>query len=666
MDAAKRLAFLREEIERHNYLYYVLDQPEISDTDYDRLFRELLDLEALHPDLATLDSPSQRVGVLPVGAFETHSHLVPMLSLDNAFSEAELASFDQRVSKLLGREPEYLAELKFDGLSLSLTYEDGQLIRATTRGDGATGEVVTTNARTVGGIPLRLREQVTGVLEVRGEILLFKEQFDALNEERLTRGESPYVNPRNAAAGSMRQLDSRITARRKLRFFAYALGFGQDLSETQGETLDRLRDLGFAVHPHHKVTVGVSDLIQFIKECEGQRNSFPFGIDGVVIKVNPLQDQREVGMTSRGPRWAIAYKFAAEQALTVLESVTWQVGRTGLVTPVAELSPVFVGGATVSRATLHNYQEAVRKGVLIGDTVIIQRAGDVIPEVLGPVIEKRTGAEAEIIRPTECPACKTPLIETESGVGIRCPNSHCQAQITEKLIHFASRGAMDIEGLGAKQIEKFLDLKFLTDAASIYLLKERASEIAEMDSYGDASVSKLMTGIENSKNRSLDRLIFALGIPQVGSRTAKDLAREFRSLNALRTCTFTQLAEIQDIGEKTAREIESWFSTPENQALLDSLLANGVSPQESEGPTSDLLSGKTFVFTGKLDKITREEAEAIVIGLGGKASGSVSKSTSVVVAGPGAGSKLVKAEQLGITVISEDEFLEMVKSDSPT
>jgi len=658
MHPAERAAWLRQELERHNYLYYVLERPEIDDTQYDRMFRELVDLESAHPDLRTPDSPTQRVGSAPVAEFGAHRHAVPMLSLDNVFDESELRAFDERARKELHVDRvSYHAELKFDGLSLSLTYRDGLLETATTRGDGVTGEVVTPNAKTLRGVPLRLNEAIDGVLEVRGEVLLFKEAFDAMNAERAARGEQVYVNPRNAASGSMRQLDSRITARRKLNFFAYALGAGPSLSETQSGTLSRLRNLGFAVNNESITAHGLDELLAFIVHAQSIRNELPFGIDGVVIKVNDLAQQATLGFTNRGPRWAVAYKFPAEQAMTVLQGILWQVGRTGVVTPVADLAPVFVGGVTVTRATLHNMEDLNRKDVRVGDTVIVQRAGDVIPEVVGPVIEKRVGTPPVPTEPALCPECETALIRKPGEVALRCPNRHCPAQIAAALRHFCSRGAMDIEGLGAKLIDRFLELGWLQDIPGIFRLNERAEEIAALDRFGEQSTANLLSAIELSKTRPLDRLVFGLGIRFVGDRTAKDLAREFRTLDGLRQCTYEELVGIPDIGERTAREIEAWFEDPENQAIIDRLLEYGVAPVEAEAPMGDLFAGETWVFTGKLEQFSREDAEALVMRYGGKAAGSVSKNTTAVVAGPGAGSKLVKAQQLGVPVLDEAEFL---------
>jgi DNA ligase (NAD+) len=669
MDPAARAQELRELIEHHNYRYYVLDAPEIGDAEYDSLFRELQALESAHPQLITPDTPTLRVGALPVEGFTPHRHLVPMLSLDNAFGEEELRAFDERVRRGLGAEGpvEYFVELKFDGASLSLTYVDGLLEVAATRGDGATGENVLTNARTMRGIPLRLREDQPGRIEVRGEVVMLREVFDELNRARSERGEQVFANPRNAAAGGLRQLDSRLTAARKLNFYAYGVGFverGQTVGETQSRIMARLKELGFAVHPETRVVCGFDELWAYVGEAQGRRAALPFNIDGVVVKVNRLDLQDDLGFTARGPRWAVAYKFPAEQAFTRLNSIFYQVGRTGSVTPVADLEPVYVGGATVTRATLHNVEDMHRKDVREGDVVIIQRAGDVIPEVVGPVLERREGDPAIPAPPVRCPECDAELVKTEGEVAIRCPNRACPAQIAAKIRHFVSRKAMDIEGLGEKLIDRLLELGFLSDLPSIYRLQDRAEELVELDRIGWPLVNKLLGNIEESKTRPLERFLFALGIRFVGERGAQELARQLRTLEAIRHADYDTLVAIPDVGPRTASEIQEWFEEPENQRLIDDLLALGVTPTEAEAPTGDLFAGQTAVFTGKLERFSREDAEALVMKLGGKAAGSVSKNTSFVVAGPGAGSKLAKAEALGVRVMTEEEFLEMLPEGS--
>ena len=684
MDPAKRAAELRREIEHANHLYYVLDSPEISDTQWDKLFRELQDLETKHPDLRTPDSPTNRIGAPPLSKFEQHRHLVPMLSLDNSFSEEELRAFDERNKKTLATDNdiEYHTELKFDGASISLTYIDGLLETATTRGDGTVGENVTPNAKTVRGIPLRLLKPLHGLIEVRGEVLMFKESFKEVNEKRAARGEQVLANPRNAASGGLRQLDSKLTAERKLNFFAYGLGavrlerrghetadeghegsIVEGLPDSQSGLLKYLKELGFAVRADDAAVKGIDKVIAYIDDAKAKRASLPFLIDGTVIKVNKLAEQEELGFSTRGPRWAIAFKYPAEQAFTNLKDILLQVGRVGTITPVADLEPVQVGGVTVTRATLHNWDDIRRKDVRVGDTVIIQRAGDVIPEVVGPVLDKRKGEPPVPEEPTHCPECHTKLVRVPGEVAIKCPNCECPAQIAAKMGHWASRGAMDIEKLGWKTIESFLDLGLLTDIPSIYRLRLRRAELLELDRWGEQSVDNLLQGIEDSKHRSLDRFLFGLGIRFVGDRGAQDMARAFKSLQAFASATYEQLEAIADVGPRTASEISLWLEDENNQKLISDLLSLGVKPEEPEQPVSDVFAGKTFVFTGKLEKFTREDAERMVDRLGGKAAGSVSKNTNYVVAGPGAGSKLAKAEQLGVDVLDEDGFLKMVPKE---
>lgn len=660
MSPAERAAELRRVIEHHNLRYYVLDSPEISDSEYDRLFRELQEIERLHPDLATPDSPTRRVGAPPISHFEEHRHQAPMLSLDNAFGQEELRAFHDRVTKALGEEPDYIVELKFDGASISLTYEEGLLRVAATRGNGAVGEAITENARTVRGIPLRMAEPVPGVIEVRGEVVMLKSVFEELNRVRAERGEQVFANPRNAAAGGLRQLDSRLTAARKLNFFGYGIGtsdLGEPLAATQSETLNRLRTLGFAVSPESRVVHGFDELWKAVQELERRRPTLPFGIDGAVVKIDRLDFQARMGFTSRGPRGAIAYKFAAEQAFTTLRAILAQVGRTGAVTPVADLAPVVVGGVTVSRATLHNYEDLRRKDVREGDTVVVQRAGDVIPEVAGPVLERRAGDPPRPEEPTRCPECGTALIRKEGEVALKCPNRHCPAQVAAKIRHYVSRGAMDIEGIGEKLIDRFLELGYLSDVAGIYRLHERRDELVALDRLGEQSVDNLLASIEASKERPLDRFLFGLGIRFVGDRGAHDLAIQFGSLDAVRGADYDRLLRTPDIGPRTAGEIAEWFEEETNRALVDELLSLGVQPLPPQKATGNDLAGQTIVFTGALERLTREAAEALVMKLGGKAASSVSKKTTCVVAGPGAGSKLAKAEELGVPVLTEEEFI---------
>jgi DNA ligase (NAD+) len=666
MDLAQRAADLRREIEHHAYRYYVLDSPEIGDSDYDRLFRELQHIEEAHPELKTVDTPTARVGGPPLKSFPQHKHRVPMLSLDNAFGEDELRAFDKRVREGLEATEDvaYQCEVKFDGASISFTYVDGVLETAATRGDGETGEEVTPNARTIRGVPFRLRDEVQGLVEVRGEVVMLRSVFEELNIARAAAGEQVFANPRNAAAGGLRQLDSRLTAARKLNFMPYGLGAidlrSGALASTQSGIMERLHELGFPVFKDSGRRLGIEAVIDFVESIHAHRADLPFGIDGAVIKVDDLADQARLGSTARGPRWAIAYKFPAEQAFTRLNRIFVSVGRTGSLNPVADLEPVYVGGVTVSRATLHNYDEVRRKDVREGDIVVVQRAGDVIPEVVGPVLEKREGDPPLPEPPTHCPVCGTAAIRKEGEVVLKCPNKACPAQANGKLQHFVGRRMMDIDGLGEKLIVRLSELDLLTDAASIYNLKNHRDTLIELDRLGEQSVDNLLAAIEVSKKPPLARFLHALGIPELGEKGSQDLARELRTLAAARSADYDSLLALPNIGPRTASEIQEFFEEPENIRVVDDLLAAGVEPEEGAEPESDLFAGLTFVFTGKLEAFTREDAEKVVSDFGGKAAGSVSKLTTHVVAGPGAGSKLAKAESLGVPVISEKEFLALL------
>lgn len=661
--ATARAAELRQFIETHNYLYYVLDQPEISDTEWDRAFNELVKIETEFPELRTDDSPTLRVGAPPSEKFAPHRHFVPMLSLDNAFSHDDLTAWDTRNSKLIGNSTlSYHGELKFDGLSLSLTYTDGLLVSAATRGDGQTGENITQNARTIKAIPLRLREPVEGTLEVRGEVVMTHEEFARVNAQRRAAGEPEFANPRNCAAGSMRQLDSRITASRNLTFYAYSFGANPSLTiQSQSDLAKTLRELGFQVSTECKQLANIADCVAFASHWETNRRSLKFDIDGLVFKVNETQAQAKLGNTSHGPRWAIAYKFTAERATTVMHDITWQVGRTGVVTPTAELTPVAVGGVTISRATLHNYQDLLRKDVRIGDSVIVERAGDVIPAVVEPVLDSKHTSREIPQAPTHCPVCRTELKQTPGEVALRCPNKTCPAQIAERIVHFVSRNAMDIEGFGEKLVLRLLEEGFVEDVADLYGLHNRASELIALDRMGEQSVANLLDAIETSKTRPLNRLVFALGIRHVGESGAFALAAHFGDFERLTAATFEELLQVPDVGPNTAGEIIEFFQDEENRNMISRLLSNGVAPQPIERTTTDSeFSGKTIVFTGKLEQLTRERAEEIVRKLGATAAGSVSKKTDLVVAGPGAGSKLEAASKHGIKVISEEEFLKLL------
>ncbi|MBL8049463.1 MAG: NAD-dependent DNA ligase LigA [Chthonomonas sp.] len=645
-----RLEWLRHEVARHNRLYHENDAPEISDSEFDALFRELKALEAAHPEVA----PTTAVGGAVKRGLPEHRHRAPMLSLDNAFSPEELSTWDERNRRSLGvDEVQYSAELKYDGMSLSLIYEGGQLVTAATRGDGATGELVTENAKTVAGIPHTI--PLAGSLEVRGEVLMSKATFTRLNAARAESGQQLFVNPRNAAAGAMRQLDPRLVAERHLEFFAYGQGDGEPIAPTQTESLARLAEFGFA-RPEIGTCVGsLETVLAFVERVQGERANLPFGIDGVVVKVNSREQQARLGGTARGPRWAMAYKFPAEQAFTLLREIGLQVGRTGVVTPVAELEPVFVGGVMVSRATLHNFDDLKLRNVRAGDKVIVQRAGDVIPEVVGAVLSERDPAAPEPQPPTNCPECGTEL--TQTGVFLRCPNAGCPAQTTGALIHFASRGALDIEGLGEKLVVRLVNEELLGDLASVFELATHRERLQNMDGLGALSVGKVLDNIEARRTPPLPKFLYGLGIRQVGERTSLDLARAFGTLDGLTLATEQELLAVPDIGPITAREIAQWFSSDDNKVLLARFQSLGVSPLAEAKPEGGQFTGMTFVFTGSLERMTRDEAEAMVIARGGKAAGSVSAKTSVVVAGPGAGSKLAKAEQLGLRIQTEEEFL---------
>lgn len=662
MDPAQRAAELRQEIERHNRLYYELDEPQISDSDYDALFQELVKLEEAHPELRDPNSPTQRVGAGPAEKFEPHPHRIPMLSLENAFGEEELRAWDARIKRYLDSESEieFIVEHKFDGLSLSLTYRDGVLEMGATRGDGTTGEGITQNVKTIRDIPLALEGEWSGEFEIRGEAYMPHAIFEGLNKQRAEEGEQVFANPRNAAAGGLRQLDPNLARKRRLSFSPYGFGYAEfAVAETQSGVIEVIEAAGFSAREDVQVVTGIDAVVKAVQAIEQARPTLGYGIDGAVVKVNNLALQERLGSTARGPRWAVAVKFAAEQAFTVLEDVLHQVGRTGAVTPVAALEPVKVGGVTVSRATLHNHQEIARKGVMIGDTVIVQRAGDVIPEVVGPVLDKRPKDAREPAKPTHCPECETELVQPEGEAVQRCPNRRgCPAQITTQMQHFVSRVAMDIDGLGDVLVERLMEEGLLSDIPSIYRLPEKREELIALERVGEQSADNLIAAIEDAKVRPLDRLIFGIGIRHVGATTARTLARAFGSLESLAEANEEQLQAVDDIGPTTAVEIAEWFAEEENRDMLSALRALGVEGEAPEQAADTTFEGLTVVFTGKLEQMTREEAEEEVVKRGGKASRSVSAKTSLLVAGPGAGSKLRKAEELGLDVITEDEFVQ--------
>ncbi|MFA6971228.1 MAG: NAD-dependent DNA ligase LigA [Gallionella sp.] len=666
---ASRIAQLCSEIEQHNYRYYVLDDPSIPDAEYDKLFRELQTLEAAHPELLTLDSPTQRVGGTPLKSFAEVSHRTPMLSLNNAFSLDEVRAFDARIREALGIDTvEYAVELKFDGLAINLSYRNGLFVQGATRGDGSAGEDVTENLRTVRAIPLRLRDasgrDLTADVEVRGEVLMFKRDFEQLNARQRANGEKEFVNPRNAAAGSLRQLDSRITATRRLSFYAYGLGIceGVDLPGRHDQQMAQLALWGVPVAGHRRVVQGVDGLLEFYREIGEQRAALPFAIDGVVYKVNDLSLQQQLGFVARAPRFAIAHKFPAEEAMTTLLDIDVQVGRTGALTPVARLAPVFVGGVTVTNATLHNEDEIRRKDVRIGDTVIVRRAGDVIPEVAGVVLARRPADAREFAMPVVCPVCGSHVSREADEAAVRCTGGlFCPAQRKQALLHFAGRRAMNIDGLGDKLVEQLVDANLVNTPADLYKLG--MSGIVSLARMGEKSALNLLDAIDNSRNTTLARFIFALGIRNVGEATAKDLAQHFGSLDNLMTADSERLQQVSDVGPVVAESMAEFFAEAHNLSVIEQLRAAGVhwDEHEPQPETPRPFTGKTFVLTGTLATLSRQQAQAALEALGAKVSGSVSKKTDYVVAGSESGSKLERALQLGVTVLNEDEFLLLIE-----
>ncbi|MFC7299404.1 NAD-dependent DNA ligase LigA [Herminiimonas aquatilis] len=664
-----RAAWLRDELNRHNYAYHVLDNPSIPDAEYDKLFRELQALEVAHPELLVFDSPTQRVGALAASAFPQVTHSVPMLSLGNGFDDADIVAFDKRVSDGLhsAEEVEYATELKFDGLAINLRYEDGILVQAATRGDGATGENVTANIRTVREIPLRLHTATPPtVLDVRGEVMMYKADLAKLNARQRELEAKEFANPRNAAAGSLRQLDSRITAQRTLRFFAYGVGLleGADMPTSHSALLDWYAELGIPVCAERAVVKGAQGLLEFYKKTAEKRAQLPYEIDGVVYKVNHLDQQQQLGFVSRAPRFAIAHKFPAEEALTTVQGIEVQVGRTGAITPVARLAPVLVGGVTVTNATLHNEDEVRRKDIQIGDTVIVRRAGDVIPEVVSYVPELRPAHAQPFVMPTNCPVCGSPIVRLEDEAIARCSGGwiKCSAQRKGGLLHFVSRRAMDVEGLGDQLVEQLVDKHIITTVADLYKLGFRA--LAELDRMADKSAQNVLAALEKSKTTTFARFIYALGIRHVGEATAKELARHFGNLDALLAASEEQLLEVSDIGPVVAKSIRAFLSDPLNIELLEQLQAAGVHwPEHVVENKPKPFAGKTFVLTGTLPTLSRDAAAEKIEAAGGKVAGSVSKKTSYVVAGAEAGSKLAKAEELGVTILDETAFLQLLDSD---
>jgi len=675
--AQKRIAELREQIEKANYDYYILDQPTLDDFAYDAILRELQDLEAKHPELVTPESPTQRVGVAPSNRFAAVEHAHPMLSLSNAFDEAEVRAFDQRVRKALGRDDVgYVCELKIDGLAINLTYVDGRFAQGATRGDGSVGEDVTANLRTIKSVPLTLRERVPGRVDIRGEVYLPRAAFEATNRERLEREEPPFANPRNAAAGAVRQLDPAATAKRNLAMWCYSSA-GLEV-ESQHALLARLRELGLRTNPNVRQATDIDEVLAFVGEWGTKRHDLDYGTDGIVVKVDRIADQDRLGFVSRNPRWAVAYKFPAEQATTTVEDIKVYVGRTGVLTPVAWLAPVLIGGTTVRRATLHNLDEVRRLDVRVGDRVIIQRAGDVIPEVVRvepPLVEKGKRAlkrGPEFAMPERCPVCETPVEHREGEVAFRCPNPACPAKTGQRIGHFVSRGGFDIEGVGWALVEQLQSRGLVTDPADLFTLTKE--QLLDLDRFAEKSASNIYDRIQHAKQRPLARIINALGMPQVGWSTSEDLAQWAASklpadanlaqvFALLRAASAEDLQAIPGIGAKVADAIRAYLSDDSETVLMDKLVKADVVPvlpaARAEAPAGPF-AGKTVVFTGTLERRSREDAEALVRDLGGKTSGSVSAKTDLLVAGPGAGTKLEKAKQLGVRVMDEEAFEAML------
>ena len=658
MSAAKRIQALRETIERHNRLYYVEDAPQITDAEYDALFAELQALESARPELRTADSPTQRVGGAPLPQFAEVRHRTPMLSIGNAFDEEEVRAFDKRVRQAVAADTiEYAAEPKFDGLAVSLVYRGGVFVQGATRGDGTTGEDVTSNLRTVGSIPLKIKATE---LEVRGEVLMYRRDFEALNERQRAAGQKEYVNPRNAAAGAIRQLDSRITASRRLRFFAYAL-VSESASGTHSDALERLGQLGFPVCKERDTVSGVEGLLEYYARIGATRSKLPYAIDGVVYKVNRLDWQERLGFVSRAPRFALAHKYPAEEQTTEVLGIEVQVGRTGTLTPVARLKPVFVGGVTVTNATLHNESELRRKDVRIGDTVVVRRAGDVIPEIVAVRMQSRPSAAQVFEFPSRCPVCGSAVVKNEEEAAHRCSGGlYCPAQRKQALLHFASRRAMNIEGLGERLVDQLVDKGLIHSPSDLYGLS--VAQLEDLERMGEKSAANLVAELQRSRSTTLERLIYALGIRNVGESTARDLARHFGDLEPLAQAGEEALLQVADVGPVVARSIRQFFDEPHNREAMKALVAAGVSWPKSEPAPRPPAPARSFVLTGTLSGMTRDAARAAIEAKGHKVVGSVSKKTDFVVAGEDAGSKLERARALGVQVLDEKQFTELLQN----
>lgn len=671
----KKVEGLRRALHRHNYRYYVLDDPEISDSEYDRMMQELIELETVYPELSSPDSPTLRVGAPPLDKFETVAHSLPMLSLDNGFSDTEIMEFNHRIKRNLDTDDEiiYTAEPKLDGVAVELVYENGRLVTASTRGDGINGELITSNVRTIRSVPMLLEyrkdKSTPSLLEVRGEVFISREGFRRLNDERLGKNLPPFANPRNAAAGSLRQLDSSITAQRPLEIFFHGVGIGTDLVlESHWDTLQALQGLGLRINPFIRPKITIKAVLDYYRELVEKRHQLPYDIDGMVIKVDSLPLQRLLGATSRSPRWAIAYKFKALQETTQVKNIEVQVGRTGALTPVAHLAPVNIGGAMVSRATLHNEDEIKRKDIKIGDTVLVQRAGDVIPEVVKVITSKRTGEEKNFKMPINCPVCNSSVIRAEGEAALRCINTDCPAQVKERIKHFASKSAFDIEGLGDKLVEQLVDKGLLASYADIFQLKE--DTLSNLERMGSKSARNLIIAIDKSKKITISRFLYALGIRYVGENAAAILAREYQRLDNLLAVTKKnhdnakeELTSIKEIGEATAGSVVDFFKQDENLKTLNRLLESGVQILYDGPKEPGALTGIIFVLTGTLAGMTRSEAKKIIERASGKVSSSVSRNTDYLVSGTSPGSKLKRAKDLGVEIIDETALRQLIIDD---
>ncbi|KUG25344.1 dna ligase [hydrocarbon metagenome] len=670
LNVEKRIEELREEIRYHDYNYYILNNPKISDEQYDLLYKELEKLESEYPELITPDSPTQRVGSDLTKEFKPIQHIIPMLSLSNTYSENELFDFDRRVRDGIGNldEVEYIAELKIDGVSVSIRYENYNMVTAATRGDGYVGEEITNNVKTIRSVPLRLNKIKTtkydlSKIEVRGEIFMEVDAFKKFNKEREEKGEKIFANPRNSTAGTLKLQDPKLVAQRPLDIFTYFLALENDQVENQAESLELLKQLGLKVNPNYKLCKNIDEVLEFCKVWEAKREELPYEIDGVVVKVNSIKYQRNLGSIAKSPRWAVAYKFRAKQTETKLNKIFWQVGRTGTLTPVADLEPVLLAGSTISRATLHNIEEIERKDIREGDFVIIEKGGDVIPKVVQVVTGKRSSVSVKTKAPQNCPVCNSKLVRPEGEVAIYCENNTCPAQVKGKIEHFASRGAMDIEGLGKAIIDQFVDLNYLKSYADIYDLHKHKDELVQLEGFGKLSINNLLAAIKESKKRPFEKVLYALGIRFVGVGAAQKLAHHFKNIDNLLKASEDEIEDIHEIGPSISFSVKKFLATSDNLDVVNRLRNTGLNFEiKDTGETSEALKNLTFVLTGTLEKFTRDEAKQMIQQKGGKVTGSVSKNTSYLVVGENAGSKLDKAEKFGVKILTEDEFLSLIES----